>query len=127
MAANEAKERERGDIGVSVDGTWQKRGFVSLNGVVITISTSNFQVLDVVTMSRYCKDCAAKESLPKRRKLSLMPGRQSIKLIVRLIMPDLLQEWKPKGRLEFSNDQLNNLEFVTSSITVMAIANRLKK
>ena len=42
QAANEAKEKEGGDIGVSVDGMWQMRGFASLNGVVVTISTSNF-------------------------------------------------------------------------------------
>ena len=26
------------DIGVSVDGTWQKRGYTSLNGVIVAIS-----------------------------------------------------------------------------------------
>ena len=64
-AASEAKEKEGGDIGVLVDGTLQKRWFASLDGVVVTISTSNFKVLDVETMSRYCKACAAKESLRK--------------------------------------------------------------
>ena len=68
-AANEAKEKEGGDIGVSVDGTWQKRWFASLNGAVVTISTSNFKVLDVETMSRYCKVCAAKASLRKENKV----------------------------------------------------------
>ena len=44
-AAIEAiKEEGTTDIGVSVDGTWQKRGFSSLNGVVAAISTSNFKV-----------------------------------------------------------------------------------
>ena len=47
------------DIGVSVDGTWQKRGVASLNGVVGAISTTNFKVLDVEMMSRNCKACVA--------------------------------------------------------------------
>ena len=61
-AAIEAvKEEGTTDIGVSVDGTWQKRGFSSLNGVVAAISTSNFKVLDVKTMWRICKACVLKE------------------------------------------------------------------
>ena len=59
--------------------------------------------------------CVQKNVYEKKRKLSLMPGRQSMNLIVRLIIPDLLQEWQPKRRLEFSNDQLKNVGFVTSS------------
>ena len=35
-AAREVTEiKGTSDIGVSVDGTWQKRGFPSLNGVVL--------------------------------------------------------------------------------------------
>ena len=40
------------DIGVSVDGTWQKRG----GGVVAVISIDNGKVIDVEPMSRYCQD-----------------------------------------------------------------------
>ena len=43
------KEEGTTDIGVSVDGTWQKRGFSSLNGVIAAISTSNCKVFDVET------------------------------------------------------------------------------
>ena len=45
------------DIGVSVDGTWQKRGFSSLNRVVADISIDNGKVIDVEPMSRYCREC----------------------------------------------------------------------
>ena len=61
-AANDVKEKEgTSDIGVSVNGTWQKRGFASLDGVVVAISTSNFKVLDVETMSRHCKACVKRK------------------------------------------------------------------
>ena len=71
-AVNDAKEKEgnSGDIGVSVDGTWQKRGFSSLNGIVVAISTSNFKVVDVEAMSRNCKACSSKENLRKIDKVA---------------------------------------------------------
>ena len=49
------------DIGVSVDGTWQRRGFVSLNGTVAAISMDNGKIIDVEIMQRYCKPCQQHE------------------------------------------------------------------
>ena len=43
------------DTGVSVDGTWQKRGFTSLNGAVAAISMDTGRILDVEVMTRYCQ------------------------------------------------------------------------
>ena len=42
-AANELRHADDSiaDIGVSVDGTWQRRGFVSLNGTITVISMDN--------------------------------------------------------------------------------------
>ena len=60
-AVMEIKEK----YGISVDGTWQKRGFASLNGVVVAISTSNFKVVDVETMPWNDKACISKENLCK--------------------------------------------------------------
>ena len=42
---------------VSVEGTWHRRGFSSLNGAVAAISMNNGKVLDVVAMSRHCQGC----------------------------------------------------------------------
>ena len=42
---------------VSVDGTWQKRGFSSMNGVVVAISDEG-KVLDHQVMSKLCKSCS---------------------------------------------------------------------
>ena len=52
------KESDVIDIGVSVDGSWQRRGFSSLNGVVAAISIDNGKVIDVEPLSRYCRECA---------------------------------------------------------------------
>ena len=45
------------DCQISIDGTWQKRGHSSLNGVVVAISKDNRKVLDFHTMSKFCKSC----------------------------------------------------------------------
>ncbi|XP_068084596.1 uncharacterized protein [Anabrus simplex] len=45
------------DIAVAVDGTWQRRGHTSLNGVVTVTSMDNGKVLDVEVLSKYCHKC----------------------------------------------------------------------
>ena len=40
-----------------------KRGFTSLNGAVIIMSTDTGKVLDVEVMSRYCNTCVMHEKL----------------------------------------------------------------
>ena len=47
------------DCQVSVDGTWQKRGHFSLNGVVTVISKENGKCLDHIVLSKACKGCQA--------------------------------------------------------------------
>ena len=39
------------------DGTWQRRGFSSLNGCVTAISLETRKILDVVPLSKVCKKC----------------------------------------------------------------------
>ena len=39
------------------DGTWQRRGFSSLNGCVTAISLETRKILDVVLLSKVCKKC----------------------------------------------------------------------
>ncbi|GFX74562.1 uncharacterized protein TNCV_3214491 [Trichonephila clavipes] len=45
------------ECGVSVDGTWQKRGYSSLNGCVSTISVDSGKILDIEMLSQYCRVC----------------------------------------------------------------------
>ena len=45
------------DIGVSNDGSWQRRGYSSMNGFVATISMDVGKVLDIESMIRLCKGC----------------------------------------------------------------------
>ena len=45
------------DCQVSVDGSWQKRGHMSLNGVVTLVSRENGKCLDFSILSKKCKGC----------------------------------------------------------------------
>ena len=42
------------DIGISADGTWRRRGFLSAYGVVSGISLITGKVLDIEVMSKEC-------------------------------------------------------------------------
>ena len=45
------------DVGITIDGTWQKRGFTSMNGAVAAISIETGRLIDAEVMSRYCQGC----------------------------------------------------------------------
>lgn len=45
-----------GILCVAVDGTWQKRGHTSLNGILSITSVDTGKVLDIYLMSKFC-DC----------------------------------------------------------------------
>ncbi|GFV84786.1 uncharacterized protein TNCV_4297681 [Trichonephila clavipes] len=52
------------ECGFSVDGTWQRRGYSSMNGCVAALSVDTGKVVDIEIMSSYCPTC---------RKISKMP------------------------------------------------------
>lgn len=68
QAAKEIKGNSNNivDTGVSTDGTWQRRGYSSLNGVVTTLSMDNGKVLDVEPMSRLCKQCQLRKDIKSK-------------------------------------------------------------
>lgn len=43
-----------GDIAVAVDGSWQRRGYKSLNGVLTVTSLATGKVIDVEVLSKFC-------------------------------------------------------------------------
>ena len=47
------------DVGVSVDGTWMKRGYLSKYGVSAAISCETGEVLDFEIMCKLCDKCKA--------------------------------------------------------------------
>ena len=49
------------DVGVSVDGTWQRKGYASMNGIITAISIESGKVLDTAILSKNCKGCTRME------------------------------------------------------------------
>ena len=54
---NEEDPGETLNSSVSVDGSWAKRGFSSLYGIVTAISIDTGQILDAEVLVKYCKVC----------------------------------------------------------------------
>ena len=48
-----------------MDSAWQRRAYASLNGFVAAISINTGKVIDVESMSRYCRQCMLKENIRK--------------------------------------------------------------
>lgn len=71
-AASELKQTRQADdngivdCAVSCDGTWQRRGFSSLNGCVTVISMDSGKILDAEAMSRSCKQCQLHSHLDQK-------------------------------------------------------------
>lgn len=50
------------DLAVAIDGSWQRRGFKSLNGLVSVTSFDTGKVVDVSILSKYCQTCHLKKT-----------------------------------------------------------------
>ncbi|GFY06236.1 uncharacterized protein TNCV_2680301 [Trichonephila clavipes] len=64
----EKKQNLSSDIvkcGILVDGTWQRRGYTSMNGCVAAISVDTVKVLDIEVMSSYCPTCKRLQTMPR--------------------------------------------------------------
>ena len=91
------------DIVVSSDGTWQKRGHDSLNGVVTIIRNDVRQCIDYRVLStKKCNACSKWET--KKTQLNLKNLFQSMN--VPLIIEDQSGQWKQKVWLNVFNCQL---------------------
>ena len=55
LKSNQSQDEEKVDCTVSVDGTWQRQGFPSLNGILTAISSDSKKYLDYEVMSKTCK------------------------------------------------------------------------
>ncbi|GFV08003.1 uncharacterized protein TNCV_4785341 [Trichonephila clavipes] len=55
------------NIAVAVDGTWHKRGYSSLNGVVCATSVENGKVIDFEALTKYCSSIIFQRSETSRK------------------------------------------------------------
>ena len=56
------------NVAVTVDGTWQRRGHSSKNGVVFILSVRTGEVLDYEVRTKYCQECVYHEKDNKNSK-----------------------------------------------------------
>ena len=62
---NEERKDNIAKVAVTVDGTWQKRGYTSKHGAVFVMSVRTGEVLDYEVLSVVCFECRAREKLDK--------------------------------------------------------------
>ena len=77
-AANELKGDSTDDVvdaSISKDGSWQRRGYSSLNGTFTAMSLKTGKVLDCEIMTRYCKACKLKGKLKNSNPVALYENR----------------------------------------------------
>lgn len=63
VVENEESERPT-DLTVAIDGTWQKRGYTSLNGVVTLTSFDTGKVIDYECLTKFCHICKNVKNTP---------------------------------------------------------------
>lgn len=63
------KKDEIMDLSVSCDGTWARRGYQSLYGMVSAIHVESGKILDFETKSKVCYKCRAKQGLDHNSQL----------------------------------------------------------
>jgi hypothetical protein len=85
------------DTGVSVDGTWQRRGFSSLNGVVAVISIDSGKLVDIEPMSRYCRECAVHTRLLQDDPDALVNWKIDHKDVCKLVHEGSAPSMEPEG------------------------------
>ncbi|GFT12048.1 uncharacterized protein TNCV_726401 [Trichonephila clavipes] len=61
-AVHEAVIANDNNSNIAVDGTWHKRGYSSLNGVVCATSVENGKVIDFEALTKYCSSCKGKKT-----------------------------------------------------------------
>ena len=85
-AASDVREKSESsddivDTKCLFDGTWQKRGFSSLIGVVSCISAVNYKVLDIEDLTKHCRGCTEikKMKLPQEKEDKLLVNHHCTK------------------------------------------------
>lgn len=60
------QKTDSSDIAAAIDGSWQKRGHTSINGVVTATAIETGKVIDVHCLSKYCHGCKLAKEDPTK-------------------------------------------------------------
>ena len=87
---------------VTIDGSWQKRGFTSLNGVVTAVVDN--KIIDTKAFSKHCKGCSMWKKIEDHQPTT--DGKQIT--YVTLTIQSHLVRWKQLVHWKSFLDQLKN-------------------
>ncbi|GFW11646.1 hypothetical protein TNCV_42811 [Trichonephila clavipes] len=82
------------ECGVSVDGTWQRRGHSSLNGCVAVLSIDTGKVMDLEVMSKWGSETVTHQRVKK--KVNMLRNT-----IARAIIRDQLEAWSLSEHIDY--------------------------
>ena len=104
LVLSDETAQDTADCQVSVDDTWQKRGFVSLNGIVTVISEENGKCTDIEVNIEVNIVTVVQYRIIKKVARSIKNGKLNIKHVVKQIIKNLLVQWKVLEQLLCLND-----------------------
>ena len=117
-AASELRESQafvssveiNGGCAVSLDGTWQKRGYASHHGIVTCISVQTGKCLDAEVLSNICQGCAVWE---KKNKDSTEYAQWKIKHVCKINHQGSAAAMEPVGavRIFSRSEQVHNIKY----------------
>ena len=110
---NGVQNQEVLDVAVSCDGTWARRGFQSLYGMVsaIEVDTHTGKVLDFEVKVR-CVTSAVQRKIWTLTLMSMLNGLKLMVQSVRLILINQQKQWKLLEQLESGEDHWKNIIYV---------------
>ena len=108
------------DTEVSCDGTWQRRGFSSLNDIVAAISMKTGKICDIEAMSRTSKACNLKEKLKKEDPLAYANWKEIH--VCNFNYRGSAGNMVVVGQKEYGNGQWKKINYGIPHFTVMVTA-----
>jgi hypothetical protein len=121
MKSNETADDGVVDVAVSFDGTWAKRGFTSLVGIVFVISVDTGKVLDYHCLSKVCQKSSLKKSkcIDDDLKFQEWQVKHLASGECDINFKGSYQLWNLKGLLCCGRHQLRRKSFATNGWLVM--------
>lgn len=89
----EGPTKPKGDICISGDGTWMRRGHTSLFGVVTAIGANTSKVIDVEVMSSHCQRCNSWKGQKVGKEYNEWRNIETVMIVQETIL-GLLEVWR---------------------------------
>ena len=116
---DEYAENNIANIDISADGTWQRRGYASLNGAVTVIGMDNGKCLAFQALTKVCKSCQAwKQHKGTDKYDEYLKTHDPLTIMVQQ------DQWKLLASFSVSKGLLQQISYVTLHILETEIRKR---